>query len=224
MRILVVEDDASLAEALMQGVSRMGLHADHADAGELADSMLKVRRYDAVVLDLGLPDIPGMTVLRRLRTRNRALPVLILTARDAIQDRVQGLDAGADDYLLKPFDFMELEARLRALLRRSAVERGEWLEAGPLSLDDSHSQVLFKGNPLPLSARETAVLALLMRRAGRVVSKEALLEHMAPDEGDIGDNAVEVYVHRVRKKLEPTGVAIRTLRGLGYLLDIGDGG
>ncbi len=219
MRILLVEDDKTLAETLLGGLARMGMTAEHAADGQLADSMLQVRRYDAVILDLGLPCLPGMDVLKRLRQRTRNLPVLILTARDAIQDKVAGLNAGADDYLLKPFDFMELEARLRALLRRTEVERGAWIEVGALSLDPQTRQVVCRGAPLTLSARESAVLALLMRRVGRVVSKEALLADMDADDGELGDNAVEVYVHRVRRKLEGSGVGIRTLRGLGYLLE-----
>ncbi len=196
----------------------MGFAVDLSRDGGEADAILAVRKFDAVVLDLGLPGLPGMEVLKRLRKRGATLPVLILTARDAMADKVAGLNAGADDYLLKPFDFQELEARLNALLRRTQAERSGWLEAGRLRLDRSARQAFLDLAPLSLSAREVGVLDLLMSRLGRVVSKEQLAEHLSQDE-EIGENAVEVYVHRLRKKLEAVGIEIRTLRGLGYLLE-----
>jgi two-component system, OmpR family, response regulator len=188
-----------------------------ADGGE-ADAILSVRKFDAVVLDLGLPGLPGMDVLKRLRKRGTLVPVLILTARDAMADKVAGLNAGADDYLLKPFDFQELDARLNALLRRTRAEHSGWLEAGRLRLDKASRQAFADLEPLNLSAREVAVLDLLISRLGRVVSKEQLAEHLSQDE-ELGENAVEVYVHRLRKKLEVIGIEIRTLRGLGYVLE-----
>jgi two-component system OmpR family response regulator len=218
MRILLVEDDPALASSLNQGLRQMGFAVDLSQDGGEADAILSVRKFDAVVLDLGLPGLSGMEVLRRLRKRGATLPVLILTARDAMADKVAGLNAGADDYLLKPFDFQELEARLNALLRRTQAERSGWLEAGRLRLDRSARQVFLDLEPLSLSAREVGVLELLMSRLGRVVSKEQLAEHLSRDE-EIGENAVEVYVHRLRKKLEAVGIEIRTLRGLGYLLE-----
>ena len=196
----------------------MGFAVDLSQDGGEADAILSVRKFDAVVLDLGLPGLSGMEVLTRLRKRGATLPVLILTARDAMADKVAGLNAGADDYLLKPFDFQELEARLNALLRRTQAERSGWLEAGRLRLDRSARQAFLDLEPLSLSAREVGVLELLMSRLGRVVSKEQLAEHLSRDE-EIGENAVEVYVHRLRKKLEAVGIEIRTLRGLGYLLE-----
>lgn len=218
MRILLVEDDPALASSLNQGLKQMGFAVDLSQDGGEADAILSVRKFDAVVLDLGLPGLSGMEVLKRLRKRGATLPVLILTARDAMADKVAGLNAGADDYLLKPFDFQELEARLNALLRRTQAERSGWLEAGRLRLDKSARQAFLDLAPLPLSAREVGVLELLMSRLGRVVSKEQLAEHLSQDE-EIGENAVEVYVHRLRKKLEAVGIEIRTLRGLGYLLE-----
>lgn len=218
MRILVVEDDAALARVLGEGLGRMGLTVEHAAGGRLAEAMLAVRYFDALILDLGLPDLSGLDVLRHLRARNKALPVLILTARDAVSDRVAGLDAGADDYLVKPFDFTELEARLRALFRRSEAARHGRVTFGRLGFEMHHRQAFVDQTPLALSARETAVLELLIQRAGRVVSKEALLDHLAQTT-DVGENAIEVYVHRLRKKLVGSGVSVRTLRGLGYLLD-----
>lgn len=218
MRILLVEDDPALALSLNQGLRQMGFAVDLSQDGGEADAILSVRKFDAVVLDLGLPGLSGMEVLKRLRKRGATLPVLILTARDAMTDKVAGLNAGADDYLLKPFDFQELEARLNALLRRTQAERSGWLEAGRLRLDRSARQAFLELEPLSLSAREVGVLELLMSRLGRVVSKEQLAEHLSQDE-EIGENAVEVYVHRLRKKLEAVGIEIRTLRGLGYLLE-----
>jgi two-component system OmpR family response regulator len=218
MRILLVEDDPALGSSLSQGLRQMGFAVDLSQDGGEADAILAVRNFDAVVLDLGLPGLSGMEVLKRLRKRGATLPVLILTARDAMADKVAGLNAGADDYLLKPFDFQELEARLNALLRRTQAERSGWLEAGRLRLDKSARQAFLDLEPLPLSAREVGVLELLMSRVGRVVSKEQLAEHLSQDE-EIGENAVEVYVHRLRKKLEAVGIEIRTLRGLGYLLE-----
>jgi two-component system OmpR family response regulator len=218
MRILLVEDDPALASSLNQGLGQMGFVVELSQDGGEADAILSVRKFDAVVLDLGLPGLSGMEVLKRLRKRGSALPVLILTARDAMADKVAGLNAGADDYLLKPFDFQELDARLKALLRRTQSERTGWLEAGRLSLDKSARQAFLDLEPLPLSAREVGVLELLISRLGRVVSKEQLAEHLSQDE-EIGENAVEVYVHRLRKKLESAGIEIRTLRGLGYLLE-----
>jgi two-component system, OmpR family, response regulator len=218
MRVLLVEDDPALASSLNQGLKQMGFAVDLSQDGGEADAILSVRKFDAVVLDLGLPGLSGMEVLKRLRKRGATLPVLILTARDAMVDKVAGLNAGADDYLLKPFDFQELEARLNALLRRTQAERSGWLEAGRLRLDRSAKQAFLDLEPLSLSAREVGVLELLMSRLGRVVSKEQLAEHLSQDE-EIGENAVEVYVHRLRKKLEAVGIEIRTLRGLGYLLE-----
>lgn len=218
MRVLLVEDDPALASSLNQGLKQMGFAVDLSQDGGEADAILSVRKFDAVVLDLGLPGLSGMEVLKRLRKRGGTLPVLILTARDAMADKVAGLNAGADDYLLKPFDFQELEARLNALLRRTQAERSGWLEAGRLRLDRSARQAFIDLEPLALSAREVEVLELLMSRLGRVVSKEQLAEHLSQDE-EIGENAVEVYVHRLRKKLEAVGIEIRTLRGLGYLLE-----
>jgi two-component system OmpR family response regulator len=223
MRILLVEDDPALAASLKQGLRQMGFAVELSSDGAEADAILALRSFDLVVLDLGLPGMSGMEVLKRYRKRGAATPVLILTARDALQDRVSGLKAGADDYVLKPFDFEELEARIQALLRRTQSEREGYIEAGTLRLDKHSRQAYFQNQPLSLSSREVAVLELLMSRYGRVVSKDQLAEHLTGLEEEIGPNAVEVYVHRLRKKLEPFGVSVRTLRGLGYLLEKNDG-
>lgn len=222
MRILLVEDDPVLAGSLKQGLQQMGFAVESSADGLEADAILGLRTFDLVVLDLGLPGLSGMEVLKRFRKRGATTPLLILTARDALQDRVAGLKAGADDYVLKPFDFEELEARLQALLRRTQSERSGFIEAGELRLDKESRQAYFSNQPLGLSSREVAVLELLMNRYGRVVSKDQLAEHLTGMDEEIGPNAVEVYVHRLRKKLEPLGVPVRTLRGLGYLLEKAD--
>lgn len=223
MRILLVEDDPALSASLLAGLQQMGFSPVLSQDGEEADAILAVRSFDAVVLDLGLPGLPGMEVLRRFRKRDATTPVLILTARDSLQDKVTGLKLGADDYVLKPFEFEELEARLHALLRRTQSERSGFLEVGGLRLDKRSRQGFFQDQPLPLSSREVAVLEMLMSRVGRVVGKDQLAEHLTGLDEEIGHNAVEVYVHRLRRKLEPLGVVVRTLRGLGYLLEKTDG-
>lgn len=197
----------------------MGFAVEESGDGMEADAILALRTFDLVVLDLGLPGLTGMEVLKRFRKRGGTTPVLILTAHDALQDRVAGLKAGADDYVLKPFEFEELEARLQALLRRTQSERAGYLEAGELRFDQRSRQAYFGKQPLSLSAREAAVLELLMNRHGRVVSKDQLAGHLSGMDEEIGANAVEVYVHRLRRKLEPFGIEVRTLRGLGYLLE-----
>lgn len=197
----------------------MGFAVEPTQDGVEADAILALRNFDLVVLDLGLPGMSGMEVLKRFRKRDAKTPVLILTARDALQDRVAGLKAGGDDYVLKPFDFEELEARLQALLRRTQSERLGYLEAGSLRLDKRSRQAYHHNLAMNLSSREVDVLELLMTRYGRVVSKDQLAEHLTGLEEEIGQNAVEVYVHRLRKKLEPLGISVRTLRGLGYLLE-----
>lgn len=219
MRLLIAEDDPLIADGLIRAMRTDGYAVDHTTSGLEADEALKQYTYDLVILDLGLPRLDGLEVLRRLRTRGTAVPVLVLTARDALQDRVKGLDAGADDYLVKPFDLPELEARVRALLRRQRPSLSGRLHLGELMIDISGRSVYHGSQRIDLSAREFGVLELLARRAGRVVSKEQLLESLTGWDDDVGTNAIEVYVHRLRKKLEPGGIHIRTIRGLGYLLD-----
>lgn len=219
MRVLLVEDDPILADGLLHSLSRAGYAIDHARHGEEADHMLIAQSYDLAILDLGLPRLDGFEVLRRLRSRENSVPVLILTARDAVEDRVRGLDLGADDYLAKPFELPELEARIRALIRRGQFGASAQLTHGRLTLDTAGRQAVVDNKPLPLSARELALLEILMMRAGRVVGKEHILERLCNWNEDIGDNAIEVYMHRLRKKLETSGLRIRTIRGLGYLLE-----
>lgn len=219
MRLLIVEDHPILADGLILALKGADYAVDHAATGEQADHMLATQHYDAVILDIGLPKLDGYEVLRRMRRKGSKTPVLMLTARDALEDRVKGLDLGADDYLTKPYDLPELEARVRALIRRGQSGGGADLVHGDLTLDTAGRRATIKGMPLDLSARELGVLEVLMLRSGRVVSKEQLAEQLYGWGEEVGANAIEVYMHRLRKKLEPAGVNVRTIRGLGYLLE-----
>jgi two-component system, OmpR family, response regulator len=218
MRILLVEDDKVLADALSRALGQAAHTVDVVGTGELADEALTHDVYNLVILDIGLPGIDGLEVLKRLRARRSGVPVLMLTAFDTLADRVKGLDLGADDYLAKPFDLPELEARARALLRRG-VSVTPVLEHGKLTFDTVGRRAFFDGRPLDLSARELALLELLLLREGRVVSKEHIANHLYGWDGDVADNAIEVFVYRLRRKLEPFGCEIRTVRGMGYLME-----
>jgi two-component system OmpR family response regulator len=219
MRILVVEDDAVLAAALTRALTQAAYTVDLAETGEEANRALGNSTYDLVVLDVALPGMDGLTVLRRLRDRRSQVPVLILTARDTLDDRVAGLDLGADDYMTKPFDLPEFEARVRALIRRGHFSSGASLTHGRLRYDSVARRLFHDEQPVELSVRELTVIELLLSRQGRVVSKEQIIDRLFGWGDEVGSNAIEVYVHRVRKKLEPFGVEIRTVRGMGYLLD-----
>ena len=219
MRILIVEDDPVLADGITRSLQQAEFAVDCVHDGETADLVLTAQTYDLVILDLGLPKLDGFAVLKRLRRRGAAMPVLMLTARDALADRVKGLDSGADDYLTKPFELPELEARVRALIRRGQAGGSAILTHGALALDTSGRRATLHGAPLELSAREFGVLEVLMLRSGRVVNKEQLAGQLYGWDEEVGANAIEVYVHRLRKKLEPASIVIRTIRGLGYLLE-----
>jgi len=221
MRILLVEDDQVLADALSRALVQAAHAVDIVGTGERADHALALGVYDLAILDIGLPGLSGLEVLRRLRARKATLPVLILTALDTLEDRVRGLDLGADDYLAKPFDLPELEARVRALLRRS-TQSTPYLEHGDLRFDTVGRRVFHGKRPLDLSPRELALLELLLMRAGRVVSKEQMVNHLYGWGDEVADNVIEVNVYRLRKKLEPLGCSIRTVRGMGYLMDRAD--
>ncbi len=219
MKLLLAEDDMVLRDGLTRSLQQAGYAVDSARNGLDADHALSFQNYDLLILDLGLPKLDGFEVLRRFRAHNQATPVLILTAKDAVEDRVVGLDLGADDYLTKPFDLAELEARVRALVRRGQGAHSNLLKHGRLAFNIAGRRVHIDETPLELSARELGVLEILMLKAGQVVSKEQLAEKLCSWDEEIGPNAIEVYVHRLRKKLEPADIEIRTIRGLGYLLE-----
>lgn len=216
MRILVVEDDLLIGRGLQSGLEGDGFSADWVRDGESADAALSAQSYAAVVLDLGLPRLDGLRLLARARGRGDKTPVLVLTARDAIEDRVKGLDAGADDYLVKPFDLKELAARLRALVRRAHGAAAPVLSAAGIELDPGARLVTYRGQAVELAAREFDVLRELMLNAGRVLSREQLMERVYRWGEEVESNAIEVHVHYLRRKLAP-GV-IRTIRGVGYLI------
>lgn len=218
MKILLVEDDAALGHAMSTSLNKAGYSVNWAHDGFEADVALHDFVYDAVILDLGLPRIDGFEVLKRMRARKVMAPVIILTARDDLDDRVKGLDLGADDYLTKPFKLPELEARLRAQIRRSNATLGSTIEYGPLVLNVSDKMLIVNGETMPLSPREFSVLEMLLSRVGRVVSKESIIDALSKWDEGLGNNAIEVYIHRIRKKLEPLGINVMTIRGLGYLL------
>lgn len=217
-RILLVEDDPSLARGLAASLKASGHTVDIAEDGETALMVAFDEPFGLITLDLGLPDMSGTDVLRRLRAKGLKTPILILTARDALEDRIEGLDLGADDYLLKPFEPSELDARIRALLRRSQGEASSVVTIGALTVDQAHATADVGGRPLDLRRREWALLDRLLSRVGKVVSKERLAAEMFGFDEPVGPNAVEVYVARLRRKLGEDGPEIRTIRGLGYML------
>ena len=219
MRILIVEDDLILADGLKNALIQSGYAVDLVSNGADADSVLVYQAFDLIVLDLGLPKLSGFEVLKRLRGRGSKAPVLILTANDDLNDRVKGLDLGADDYLSKPFILAELEARVRALIRRGQSGGSALINVGKLQLDTTNRAASYNNASLNLSARELAVLEILMLKVGKVVNKEQMLEKLCNFDEDISDNALEVYLHRLRKKLDYSDINIRTIRGLGYLLE-----
>ena len=218
MRILLVEDDELLGEGTRKGLIQDGYTVDWVKDGTLADQALKTEKFDLVVLDLGLPKLPGITVLQNMRERGDTTPVLILTARESIEDRVLGLDSGADDYLTKPFDLHELLARLRALQRRFAGARAApILVHGEISLDPASHIVSYKGEPINLSRREFALLHVLLENAGRVLSREHLTQSLYGWGEEVDSNALEVHVHNLRKRFGQD--FIRTVRGIGYTIE-----
>ncbi|MGU3391210.1 response regulator [Sphingomonas sp. M1A8_2b] len=220
MRILLIEDDRALAEALTAALCPRGLAVDLARSADEADAFLQHADYAAILLDLGLPDEDGLALLHRMRARGDTRPVLILTARGTIDARIRGLNEGADDYLVKPFDVDELHARLLAVLRRQGGYLGRSLVCGGLTFDLETRVARTADAPIALSVRETELLELLLRRAGNVVPKRIAEDHLFGLGGDLGSNAVEVYVHRLRKRLEEgdSGAMIETVRGVGYMI------
>ena len=216
MRLLLVEDDPLLGDGIQAGLGQAGFAVDWVRDGIAGELAAKTEPYAAVILDLGLPRLTGLELLERLRAAGHSTPVLILTARDAIVDRIKGLDSGADDYLVKPFDLNELAARLRALIRRARGQPAPVMRIGALALEVASHQVTFQGHPVELSAREFALLNALMLNAGRVLSREQLERQLYAWGEEVESNAVEVHIHHLRRKLQPA--LIRTIRGVGYLL------
>ncbi|MFN7695520.1 MAG: response regulator [Burkholderiales bacterium] len=219
MHILVAEDDQVLADALTRALKQAGYTVDQLANGSEVDAALNTHEFDLLILDLGLPKLGGLEILRRLRARGSHLPVLILTAADSVEQRVQGLDLGADDFMAKPFALQELEARVRALTRRGLGTTGQSVQHGPLRFDASGRVAYLNEQLLELSAREVAVLEALLQRVGRLVSKEQLVQQLCSWGDEVSHNAIEVYVHRLRKKIEQGPVRIATVRGLGYCLE-----
>ena len=217
MRVLLVEDDTLLGEGLSTGLKQDGYAVDWMQDGEMAEIALNVEHFDILILDLGLPKQSGLQLLQKLRAKGNAIPVLILTARDSLDDRIKGLDVGADNYMVKPFDLEELNARMRALLRRSAGRAVPKLMHGDITLDPAAHEVHYKGSAVDLPPKEFAVLQTLLENVGRVISKTKLQETLYSWEQDVASNALEVHIHHLRKKLDSD--CIRTIRGVGYIME-----
>lgn len=219
MRLLLVEDDLPLAEALKSLLVSSGYAVDCVHDGEAAKSLVAAEQFDLMILDLNLPELDGLSVLKAMRAAGNRAAVMILTARGAAEDRVRGLDLGADDYMAKPFDIREFEARVRSLLRRQAGLRSSTVTLGALSLDLTSRQFSGNGQAMDLPPRERALLELMVMRAGKVVAKEAIVQSVTSLEDILSDNAIEQYISRLRRRLQPLGLNLRTVRGIGYLLE-----
>ena len=220
MRLLLVEDDVMVASGIKLGLTQAGYAVDWVGSAERALEAVQLEAFDAAVVDIGLPNMNGLALTQALRASGRTMPVMILTARDALQDRVQGLDLGADDYMLKPFELPELLARLRALLRRSQAATSAVLSFGPVEMDTAHRRVCAGGQLMELGPREWTVLEYLLLQAPKPAAKEKLLAALTGWDKEITPNAIEVYISRLRGKLEPYGVALRAIRGFGYRLEM----
>lgn len=220
MRLLLVEDDVSLGPALQEYLISQGYAVDLRADGAGGFTALAEVEYELIILDLNLPDISGLDWLRAIRQKGESVPVLILTARDELEDRVAGLDAGADDYVVKPFELAELAARIRAFARRNVGQAQSVLEAGPLMFDMVSRELRVNNQRLALSVRELSVLEMLMARVGKVVTKQQIVASLSANDADFSENAVEVYVYRLRKRLEGLPLQIQTVRGFGYSLEL----
>lgn len=220
MRVLLIEDDTTLGHALQEFLTDQGYAIDWLLHGQQVTSIMANTGYDLLILDLNLPGRSGLEILHELRAANHNLPVLILTARDGLDDRVAGLDAGADDYVTKPFELQELAARVRAFARRCAGQPHPLIQVGTLVFDTVGREVRAHGERIAFSVRELSVLEMLMGRAGRVLTKRQIVTSLSAWDADFSENAVEVYIYRLRKRLEGSGTTIQTVRGFGYLLDV----
>jgi len=221
MQLLLVEDDQPLADSLRQALQKTGYAVNHVDTGNSALHTLKVERPDILILDIGLPDMDGISVLKKLRASDKTLPVLLLTARDSVDDKVAGLDSGADDYLAKPFEMSELLARLRVLERRLSTVKTSEITIGPVSLDTLEQSVTFEGQDVELARKEYMLLKSLMENAGRVMTRSTLESHLYSWGEEVSSNAVEVHIHHLRKKFG--NEFIKTIRGVGYKLEAKQG-
>lgn len=218
MRLLLVEDDEILGDGLVAGLKMEGYAVDWLTNGKLADEALQVNSYELIVLDLNLPDMDGISILKALRNRKNETPVLVLTAKDTIPDRILGLDSGADDFVIKPFDLNEVCARLRALARRNEGRSTPIIEHKGICLDPASHQVTFNGEKVEVSQKEFEILSFLMSNIGRVISRARLEESLYSWNSDVESNTVEVHIHHLRKKLDAS--VIRTVRGVGYIIDV----
>lgn len=223
MNILLIEDDAVLSDGLAHTLTKSGFTVIPAVTGAYAMHSIMAQDFDLIILDLCLPDMDGLTLLRELRQQKIKLPILILTARHGINDKIKGIEQGADDYMTKPFELKELEARIHALIRRCYGGFQDEIKVGNLSLNTLDNQIMAHGGPLTLTPREYTVLEMLMMQAGKVICKDRLAHRLSVEGDAVADNAIEVYIHRVRKRIEPHGLLIKTLRGLGYMLEVADG-
>lgn len=219
MRLLLVEDDLMVASGIKLGLTNAGYTVDWVGSAERALQALASDSFDLAIVDIGLPSMDGLALTRQLRTNGSKMPVLILTARDALHDRVQGLDIGADDYMIKPFELPELLARMRALLRRSQAATSAVLGFGPLEMDTANRRVTLSGQAVELGPREWTVLEYLLMQVPKPAAKDKLLQALTGWDKEITPNAIEVYISRLRAKLEPAGIRIRTVRGFGYMLE-----
>lgn len=217
--ILLAEDDQFLSDGLSRTLRHSGYKIDQARTGIDAEAAVLANPYDLVILDLGLPDMDGLEVLEHLRQDGKVLPVLILTARDAPDDRIRGLDLGANDYLCKPFNVGELEARIRALLRKDKWANRKEIKSGSLVFDTAANKFFVENEPLDLSSREYVVLEMLLQRKGRVVFKNELIDHLSNFEKDMTTNALDIVIHRLRKKIDHSGCTILTVKGLGFIIE-----
>lgn len=217
MRVLLVEDDKLLGDGVKKGLSQFGYTVDLFEDGESALQAALGEEFDVIVLDLGLPKMSGLSLLRELRNQSNATPVLILTARDTIDDRVRGLDAGADDYLIKPFELDELYARMRALIRRASGRSETTIHVGEIEIDPASHTVKVRGEPVILPRREFALLQKMMEHAGQVLSRQQLMQTLYGWNEEVDSNALEVHIHNLRKKID--SASIRTIRGVGYLIE-----
>ncbi|MCP3907625.1 response regulator [Pseudomonadales bacterium] len=220
MRTLIIEDNDDIAECIQQSLCDMGIASDWFAEGKEVREAFRTEDYDLLILDLNLPDADGLKILQEFRKRGQDTPVLIISARSSIDDRVSGLDCGADDYLSKPFDLHELDARVRALLRRNKNTRNPLITFGPLQFNQSSREFSLANQPLDLSPRERAVLEILLRQNGQVISKDNIALHVFNYEDEASVSSIELYIHRLRKKLCDSGVSVVTKRGLGYALQL----